>query len=122
MRGAVVLATLALTLTAAKSDPLAGRTAGPARECLDDFDASSGPAIVDQNTIIYRPTSRRLWVVHPDGPCPALRPDSALIVIHYGGQTCAGDRFRVRNPESPIPSNFCRFGKFIPYDRTAPAR
>ena len=117
MRRALAVAALALSLTAARSDPLAGRVAGPPAECLDDMQASGGPTIVDRNTILYRESGRRLWVVNPDGACPSLAPRRTLIVIKYGSQTCAGDRFRVLEPGSTIPSGFCRFGKFVPYDK-----
>ena len=120
MRWAAVLAALGLALTAARSDPLAGRVAGPPAQCLDDMQATGGPTILDQSTILYRQSGRRLWVTHPDGPCPALAPLRTLIVIRYGAQTCAGDRFRVLDPGSTIPSGFCRFGPFVPYDK-APA-
>lgn len=116
MRRLVAFSALALTLGAARSDPLAGRVAGPPSECVS-LSRIHGPDIVDAQTIIYRETGKRLWVVHPIGACPALRPLNTLIVDVYNGQLCRNDRFRVLEPGLSIPSGYCRFDRFTPYDK-----
>ena len=121
-RAAATLAIL-LALPGASKDPLAGRVAGTPVRCISD-DTFSGPTIVDRNTIIYNRSGRRLWVVHPTGQCPSLRPLNTLVIEKWGSGTCANDRFRVLEPGTTIPSAYCRFGKFVPYDAPAkqPAR
>lgn len=101
----------------AGTDPLAGRTEGPAVRCLNDTVVGAGPIVVDRHTVVYGTTNRRIWAVHPEGSCPSLRPLTTLVVEKWGSQTCAGDRFRVLVPGTTIPSASCRFGMFVPYDR-----
>ena len=117
MRRAAALLLGMLVLPGAAKDPLAGRVAGDPVRCISDSVASSGPTIVDERTILYRQTGRRIWVAHPVGACPSLRPFTTLVVEKWGSQTCANDRFRVLEPGTTIPSAYCRFGDFIPYDK-----
>jgi hypothetical protein len=117
MRRAALALVGLLALPGAAKDPLAGRLEGPPVRCISDTDISSGPTIVDEHTILYSRTGRRIWAVHPVGACPSLRPFSTLIVEKYGSQTCANDRFRVVEPGISIPSGYCRFGPFVPYDK-----
>jgi hypothetical protein len=112
--------TVLLALPGAAKDPLAGRTAGTPTRCVSD-NLFSGPTIADNNTIIYNRPGRRLWVTHPVGQCPSLRPQNTLVVEKWGSETCANDRFRVLEPGTTIPSAFCRFGTFTPYDLPAKA-
>lgn len=113
MRRALPL--LALALVAAKDDPLAGRVAGTPVTCIDPS-LSDGPQITDAGTIVYRRGGKRLWVSTPIGRC-TLRPLSTLIVERYGSQLCRNDRFRVIDPPQSIPSAYCRFGAFVPWDK-----
>lgn len=104
---------------AAKRDPLAGRIAGPPQHCINTFPSTDGPVAIGRNTIIYRQNPKRTWVSHPQGACPALRDFTTLIIDRQeGSQLCDTDRFRVLAPGETIPSAYCRFGPFIPYDRT----
>lgn len=97
-------------------DPLAGRVAGAPVRCISDT-ATSGPTVIDRTTILYSQTGRRTWVTHPVDSCPSLAPLNTLIVEKWGNQTCANDRFRVLEPGTSIPSAYCRFGPFTPYDK-----
>lgn len=118
IRGAPLLLLPALLmLGAAHKDPLAGRVPGPAAECIDDQFSSSGPNVVDQHTILYRQSGKRIWVTHPVGDCPSLEPVVTLVVEKYGSRLCHNDRFRVIQPGSVIPGPICRFGPFTPYDK-----
>ncbi|WP_419808746.1 hypothetical protein [Sphingomonas sp.] len=103
-------------LTAARDDPLAGRAAGPARECID-LDRVQGPEIVDRRTILYRENGRRIWQTGPVGTCGLMRTGDALIVELYGRQICRNDRFRVRSGGTILGAT-CRFTSFVPYDKT----
>ena len=112
------LACVALALSAvAADDPLAGRTAGPSTICID-LASNQQVRIVDARTILYSETNRRLWRTGTDGPCPDLEPEATIIADVQGGQLCQGDRFRVRRMADSVPSaGFCRFTKFVPYDK-----
>lgn len=111
-RGALLL----LALAAARDDPLAGRITGPPAECIN-LSTAQGPQIVDQHTILYRESGRRVWRTGPIGACPSLEPVSTLVVDVYGGQLCRNDRFRVLRSGETIPSAYCRFDTFTPYDK-----
>jgi len=121
-RLALVLALplLAAPAMAQREDPLAGRVAGAAQQCLS-LGRVRGPDIVDARTIVYRQNGRRLWVTHPVDDCPSLRPGFSTLIVDVasGDQLCRNDRFRVLSPNSIIPGPFCRFGVFTPYDRPA---
>lgn len=120
MIGRALPLVLALGLLAgAKDDPLAGRIPGPPQRCMDTLASGTNPAIYDNRTIAYRQSSRRIWVTHPVGACPALRPLAVLIVERFGTQQCQNDQFRVVDPPGSIPSGICRFGPFVPYDKPA---
>jgi hypothetical protein len=112
----VTLAALAMTVTAGRSDPLAGRVAGPPVDCID-LSRVNGPDIVDANTIIYRQSGKRIWVTGPVDECPSLHPRDTLVVEVYGSRLCRNDRFRTVTPGLSIPSGVCRFRQFVPYDR-----
>ena len=115
MKQALLLAALALPLLAAKSDPLAGRVAGPPQNCIT-LSQTNGPSIIDAQTILYTEgAGRRVWKTGPVGACPSLEPLNTLIVEVYGGQLCRNDRFRVLTPGTTIPSAYCRFTEFTPY-------
>ena len=98
-----------------EKDPLAGRIAGKAVDCVDQSQLG-GPDIIDNRTILYRQSLRRIWRNDLEAACPSLRPMTTLIVEIYGSQLCSGDRFRTRDSGSIIPGPYCRLGKFTPYD------
>jgi len=98
------------------SQALAGRTAGPPQGCIDSAWVN-GPQIIGDHTILYRQSGRRIWRTEPVGSCPGLNPNSRLVVELYGSQMCANDRFRTFEPGDTIPGPYCRFGKFVPYDK-----
>ena len=111
-----VIAALALALGASRDDPLAGRIAGTPVGCID-IARVQGPTIIDATTILYRQSGKRTWRTGPVGSCPQLRPFATMIVDVYGGQLCRNDRFRLVEPGLSIPSAYCRFSDFTPYDK-----
>lgn len=121
MRGAaalVVLAALAGAAPAApREDPLAGRIAGKAVECIDPSQVLS-PEIPNNRTILYRQSLKRVWRNDLPEPCRGLRPNQTLIVRTAGDRMCRGDYFRSRDPGS-VPGPLCRLGAFTPYDLPA---
>lgn len=120
MKRRALFAAALLPLAAATDDPFAGRVAGEPKTCLNTSVTSRGGVIVDSSTILYR-DGARLWRTGPRGSCPALRANATLIVEIWGGQLCRGDRFRVLEPGTTIPSGACLFREFVPYTR-APAQ
>ena len=113
---ALVLVLAAGLSVGAKRDPLAGRVAGPPQDCVS-LSQNASPTIIDKRTILYSQGGRRLWRTGPVGICPSLRPDAILIVDVFGAQVCRNDRFRTLLPSTSIPSGYCRFTQFTPYDR-----
>ena len=98
-----------------EKDPLAGRIAGKAVDCVGQTQLG-GPDIVDNRTILYRQSLRRIWRNDLPAACAGLRPNTTLIVEIYGSQLCRNDHFRTRDAGSIIPGPICRLGKFTPYD------
>ena len=96
-------------------DPLAGRIAGKAVDCVDQSQLG-GPDVIDNRTILYRQSLGRIWRNDLEAACPGLRPQTTLIVEIYGSQLCRNDHFRTHDAGSVIPGPLCRLGKFTPYD------
>jgi hypothetical protein len=97
------------------SSELAGRTAGPPKDCAP---VSSGANLVARNaqTLVYR-RGDTLWVNRLAAACPGLHPTSTLIVELHGSQYCRGDPFRTVDPGRDIPGPTCVLGSFTPYRR-----
>lgn len=113
-----LLLPLALAACADRSgdrDPLAGRIAGEPVDCIA-LAANTSPQILENGTILYRETNRRVWRTQPVGVCPGLRPLDRLIVQVYGTQLCRNDQFQAQPVNSRIPGGICRFDRFTPYD------
>lgn len=121
---ALIAAVLALPLTAAAADksPLAGRVAGTPQRCIT-LRQTEGLTIAERDLILFRESGRRIYRATPIGQCGQLQPFNALILDLYSGNTvCENDRFRVLTSGTSIPGPYCRFGKFVPYDRPAKPR
>lgn len=74
--------------------------------------------IVDETAIIYRFSSRKLYVNQPEGGrCTALRQDRALVTRLQTGNLCDVDIVRVIDPSSRMEYGFCPLGKFTEYRR-----
>jgi hypothetical protein len=114
---ALLLALVATGAQAKRDDPLAGRVAGRAERCLPGG-ADARLTILDKDTIVWRQSGRRIWVTHPVGACASLAPDRTLLVESFGGMHCRNDLFRTITPGLSIPSAACRFGSFVPYDKS----
>jgi hypothetical protein len=100
---------------------LAGRVAGKPVDCVEKS-RLDGPQVIDEKTLIYRESGRRIWRNDLIGACPGLEPTDTLIVDIYGGQLCRNDHFRALTPGLTIPGPYCRLGKFTPYDKPAKAK
>ncbi|HYD38264.1 MAG TPA: hypothetical protein VEA60_11660 [Allosphingosinicella sp.] len=97
------------------SGELAGRTAGPARDCVP---ASAGDSLVarDSRTLVLR-RGDTIWVNRLAAACPGLDPMSTLVVEVHGSQHCRGDPVRALEPGQSIPGPTCILGGFTPYRR-----
>ncbi|MBS0478807.1 MAG: hypothetical protein JSR79_05855 [Proteobacteria bacterium] len=100
---------------ASDKDPLAGRVAGAPVDCIDRSQLG-GPDIIDNRTILYRQSLKRVWRNDLEAACQGLRPTATIIIQVYGGQLCRNDLFQAREPGAIIPGPICRLGKFTPYD------
>ena len=100
---------------------LAGRIAGKPVDCVD-HSRLDGPQVIDNKTLIYRESGRRIWRNDLIGECPGLQPMDTLIVDIFGTQLCRNDHFRALTPGLRIPGPICRLGKFTPYDKPAKAK
>ena len=111
-----LVAALGMTLMAAKSDPFAGRVAGPPAQCVDTSTTLSGPVIADTDIITIN-AGKRIWRAKVRGQCAQIQPFNTLIVDRWGSQLCRNDRFRVVQQGMSIPSQWCFFDGFVSYDR-----
>lgn len=105
----------------ALAEALAGRVAGKPRNCIA-LSPGDGPEVIDSRTILYRQSGARVWLNRLEQACPALREEDIVVVESYGGQLCRLDRFQVVGRNGGVPSAFCFFGAFTPYDSPKPAQ
>lgn len=119
MKAAAALATLlALGAAPANDDPFAGRVAARTATCIGQFDQAN-MRVLDERTIVYSATGRRLWRNDLPDDCPGLTRDPILVVEQFGSQLCANDRIRLVDRGSHIPGAFCRLGRFTAWERPA---
>lgn len=95
---------------------LAGRVAGTPVDCVD-ASFVGGPQIIDERTLLYRQSGRRVWRNDLPDACPGLRPMDTMVIEIHGNRLCRGDHFRTMSPGMSIPGAVCRLGAFTPYDR-----
>ncbi len=96
---------------------LDGRVAGKPEQCYYPTRAATPPELIGTRTIIYRQSSRRIWVNTLQQECRWLRGDATLVFETIGSQVCTGERIGVRPSGSPVTAGYCTFGEFTPYDR-----
>jgi hypothetical protein len=100
---------------------LDGRVAGKAQSCLPSY-RSQDMVVVDENTILFRDGSNRVWRTDVRGPCNGLgRPGTALLTRQYGGSgLCSGEIAQVVDTAQGFTVGSCSLGEFVPY--TGPGR
>lgn len=103
------------------ADALANRVAGKPVDCIDKSFVD-GPQIINDRTIIYRQTGRRVWRNDLPDACRGMRPMDTIVIELWGNQMCENDHFLTVSPASRIPGAICRLGKFTPYDKPAKAK
>ena len=96
---------------------LAGRTAGPPRNCVPSRDLL-GNRSAGEGAFIFSTRSRNLiYVNRPPGGCPEIRPGMALRTRTTGTQLCRGDIVEVFDPVMGFGRGGCSLGEFQPYRR-----
>lgn len=96
---------------------LEGRVAGKAQVCLPTY-RSQDMVIIDENTILFRDGSRRVWRTDLKGPCNGLgQPGTALVTRQFGGTgLCSGEIAQVIDTNVGGFRGSCAFGEFVPYE------
>ncbi len=95
---------------------LAGRTEGPAQDCVFIEPTTSLRPVDSQTLVLERGAT--LYVNHLRGSCPGLEPTDTLILEAHGSQYCRGDHFRSRPfGGSAVLGPICVLGDFVPYRR-----
>jgi len=97
------------------SQALAGRTAGPPVNCVQNF-RSSTMKVIDEGTIIYG-SGRTIYVQKPVGGCPGLTMGAHSLVARKftTNRICAGDINQVTDLRTGVIVGSCVFKPFIPY-------
>ena len=102
---------------------LQGKVAQKPVSCLPHYRAGDMRTI-DENTIMFREGSSRVWVNNMQGGCHDLASGSyALVTRTYGSAgLCRGDIAHVVDLLNHIQVGSCVFGDFTPYVRASAAK
>jgi hypothetical protein len=92
---------------------LAGYTPGKPMTCIETTRIRDTQRVGDK--IIYKYSSREMYVNDTGGGCFGLRSGDAIITKSYTGQFCRGDIVRTADLTTHTPSGSCAFGDFVPY-------
>jgi hypothetical protein len=97
---------------------LAGRTAGPAVDCIRNYPANQ-MHIVDDSTILFD-QGGTVYVQQPRGGCPGIdTPGNVLITRSVGTNwTCSGDIGNIVHIPAGTGRGACIFSQFVPYTKT----
>ena len=100
---------------------LDGRAPGQPQGCLQTL-RTQDQIVIDENTILYRDGSKRLWRNEMRGPCNGLgRPGTAIVTRQVsGGSLCSGEIAQIIDTSGGFTVGSCSFGDFVPY--TGPGR
>ena len=97
---------------------LIGKVPQQPTSCLPHY-RSGDMRTIDENTIVFRDGTSRVYVAHMQGGCNGLgRGHYALVTRQFGSANlCRGDIAQVVDTLSGIPVGSCVFGDFTPYVR-----
>jgi hypothetical protein len=86
--------------------------------CLPHY-RSGDMRTIDEQTILFRDGSNRVYVAHMQGGCSGLgRGSTALVTRQFGSANlCRGDIAQVVDTLNRFPVGSCVFGDFTPYVR-----
>jgi len=96
---------------------IAGKVAGQPLNCLPHYNADD-MIVIDENTIAFRVSGRRVYVAHMNGPCANLGSSYTALVTNTTGSPglCSGDIARVVDTANRITVGSCTFNEFTPYE------
>ena len=95
-----------------------GKVAGPAMACLPPSVRSRNMVAIDDRTIAYVDSPRRVYVNHLRGECSNLRNGFYTLVVRSSGSgTCSGDIADVADVRTGMTAGTCALGEFVPYTR-----
>jgi hypothetical protein len=100
---------------------VAGKVAGAPTSCLPTYRARDNMVVVDDNTLVFRDGSRRVFVNNLTGGCSNLGSGFyALVTRQYGGLgMCRGDIAQVADVSNGFIVGSCTLGDFVPYTSAA---
>nr|WP_314442255.1 hypothetical protein [uncultured Sphingomonas sp.] len=99
---------------------LDGRVPGKAVSCLPTY-RRNDLVVIDENTILFRDGSNRVWRNDFKGPCNGLgRPGTALLTRQFSSNLCSGEIAQVIDTSQGFTVGSCALGDFVPY--TGPGR
>jgi len=95
---------------------VAGKIAGPTVNCLPSS-RTSDMTVIDEDTVVFRQSSSRLYVAHMQGGCSNLgQAPYALLTKQFGSASlCHGDIAQVVDTHTGMTVGSCVFGDFTPY-------
>jgi hypothetical protein len=94
---------------------LAGRTAGPPQDCVEERDLGDNTFYGDRAILFRGPSSEVVYLNRPAARCPASGLDLALKARTTMTRLCRGDVVTVFDPGSRIEYGECVLGEFTPY-------
>lgn len=94
-----------------------GKVAGATMNCLPTYNAND-MQVIDEQTIIFREGSSRIYVAHLRDSCDNLgQPGFALVTRSPGTGMCSGDIAQIVQTASGMTAGSCVIGGFTPYTR-----
>jgi hypothetical protein len=121
MRPAILAAAVAIALPSpvlARIQPspapfLSARVAGPAQDCLANFQRDRETRTYASGDILYRGEGTAWYLNHPEG-CPRFTSDM-VFVTKTATQLCRGDIVEIHQQVSNTFLGACSLGAFTPY-------
>ena len=96
---------------------LDGKMAGPPIRCMPSY-RTTDMTVVDSQTVAFRESSRRTYLVHLSEGCGDIAFGAALVTKTYGtDQMCAGDIARTAMGGSHTIGGSCSVQSIVPYSR-----
>ncbi len=95
---------------------VAGKVPQAPLSCLPSYRANDMIRI-DDDTVVFRDGSRRVYVSHMNGPCSGLASNNTALVTHEytSPGPCSGDIARVVDTSARMTVGSCAWGEFVPY-------
>ena len=85
--------------------------------CLPNYRADQ-MTVIDDNTVLFRETSSRIWRNELQGVCSGLASGHTLVLRSSGGSLCRGEIGEVTDLRTGVTYGSCTLGDFVPYTRT----